>query len=214
METKKIQTGTSWAQEDGSYVEKKRLFDHEVKAERTAIRLYNKSAKIQELLKDFIADAEESVLAIQLQYTKNKAPEKADLKILATKSFTFYCFNRDVRVEKIVQNLTGYKEEDIAMSKEYFKKYIEDIKDPGSEIIVLKELVMSAFTTKSGKFDYKKLDALLGYKDKIKNETFQKAISLLADAKYDKKMKTYFNVYFRAKDGNYEQVNLRLSGVN
>ncbi len=212
-ETQKAQTGQNWVQEDGNTVEKGRLFPFESKAERSAVKLFNMSIKIQGMLRDFVQEAEAHTEMVREAYLKVKAPEKLeeDHKL---KGYTFYSFNRDIKVEKVVQPLTGYREEDIALSKEHFEKYIDDIEDPGSEMIVLKELVMSAFTTKSGKFDYKKLDALLSYKDKIENETFQKAVALLGEAKYFKKVKSYYNVYFRNEEDVYEQVNLRLSGVN
>lgn len=211
--TQKVQSGTSWAQEDGSLVEKKRLFPHEIKAERSAVRLFNQAIKIQNLLAEMIEDAEKSVANVQESYMKAKSPEKLE-EDLETKSFTFYSFNRDIKIERIVQALTGYKEEDIALSKEYFEKFITEFEGPVEKIEILKELVMSAFTTKSGKFDYKKLDALLGYKEKIGDETFQKAIQLLEEARYNKKLKSYYNIYFRNDDGVYQQVNLRLSGAN
>jgi len=211
MEAKKIQSGPSWAQDNGSLVDKKRLFPYEVKAERTAVRLYNKALKIQELLNDLMEDAENSVTDVQTKYEQSKPDSK---EFTVDKSFTFYSFDREVKVEKVVQALTGHREEEIAMSKEYFEKYINEIEYPGDNIIVLKRLVMDAFTTKSGKFDYKKLDALIGYKDKTDNEIFQKAISLLDGAKYEKRVKTYYNIYIRDKEGVYKQVNLRLSGAN
>ena len=212
--TQKIQSGNSWVQEDGSYVDKKRLFPYEIKSERAAVRLFNQAIKIQDFLAALVADAEKSVAEVQASYLKAKSPEKLKEETLIEKGFTFYSFNRGIKIEKIIQPITGYKEEDIALSKEHFEQYITNFEGPEEKIQILKKLVMSAFTTKSGKFDYKKLDALLGYKDEIQDEIFQKAIKLLEEARYNKKVKAYYNIYFRNEEGVYQQVNLRISGAN
>jgi len=207
-----MQSGDTWVQQDGSQVDKARLFPDEIKSEKAAVKLFNMAFKIQEALKDLAEQAEASTEAVREAYLKRKASDKL-AEDNSLKGFTYYSFNRDIKIEKIVQAPTGFKPEDVALSKGYFEEYIAKFgDDPGVKI--LKDLVLSAFSTKSGKFDYKKLDQLLNYKDQIADETFQRAIQLLEDAKFNQKPKVYFNIMLRNSEGIYEHLNLRLSGVN
>jgi len=216
MEAKpqKTQSGLAWTAQDGTQVEKKRLFADEIRAEKAAVKLFNMALHIQESLEALIIEAEERIEHVRQAYLKRKGPDKVD-DDHTEKGFTFYSFNRDIKIEKIVSVTTGYKEEDVALSKGYFEEYLSgfvNIESSGTQI--LKELVLSAFTTRRGKFDYKKLDQLLEYKEKITNEVFQKAITLLEEAKFNNKPKAYYNIYFRNEEGTYEAINLKLSGVN
>ncbi len=215
MEAKiqKVQSGDTWIEQDGNQVDKARLFPDEIKSEKTSKKLFNLAFKIQEALKDLVAQAEVSTEAVRQAHLKRKSPGKLD-DDRSLKGYTFYSFDRDIKIEKVISAPAGFKEEDVALSKEHFAEYLSKFNDDNANVKVLKELVLSAFTTKSGRFDYKKLDQLLSYKDKIADETFQKAAQLLEDAKFNQKPKTYFNISFRNDDGIYEQVNLKLSGVN
>ena len=210
--TQKAQSGLSWVLQDGQTVDKSRLFPYEVKGEKAAIKLFNMALKIQEGLKALVEEAESQIEDVRQSYLKHKGPEKLE-DDNQDKGFTFYSFNRDIKIEKIVIVTPGYKEEDVALSKGYFEDYINQFAvDSEVDISVLKSLVLSAFTTKRGKFDNKKLDQLLSY-DNITDETFQKAISLLKEARFNNKPKTYYNIYFRDEEGVYVPVNLKVSGV-
>lgn len=215
MEAIKQQSGDTWTEQDGNQVEKGRLFTDEIRAERHAVKLFNLGFKIQESLKALVSEAELRTENVRIAYLRRKDPEKLE-EDQSGKGFTFYSFNRDIKIEKVVSVTAGYKEEDVALSKDNFEKYLEKFDGVEAEvnIDILKELVLSAFTTSRGKLDYKKLDQLLGYKEKIDDIPFQKACSLLEEAKFNNKPKVYYNISFRNEEGTYEQVNLKLSGVN
>lgn len=214
LETQKIQRGDSWSDESGNFVDKKRLFSHEVKAERSAVRIFNMALQVQEILSVLAEDADKSSEEIRLTHLKHKDPDLAKKEEGNPRSFTFWSFNKDIKIEKVIIPLFGYEEEEVALCKKTFEEFLNEYGEKeDKEAKVLKDLVMSAFTTKRGRFDSKKLDSLLSYKEKIKDEKFQEAVKILEGSRHEKKTKPYFNIYYKDDVGTYVQLNLRLSGA-
>jgi hypothetical protein len=215
MIKQKSQSGNTWIQEDGSIVEKKRLFPYEIKSERYASKIFNASVKIEELLTSLSALIDTGMVDVQTAYLKQKSKIKKDKEIgdHVDGGFTFYSFDKKVKVERIVVSLIDYDPAMLLESKNFFMEYLKEFgEDP--EILILGNLIISAYSTKRGKLDVKKLDTLLSYKTKIDNEKFGKAIELLEQARRESKTKKYYNVYFKDSEGKYQQVNLRISGVS
>jgi hypothetical protein len=196
-------------------VEKKRLFPHEIKSERYALKIFNASVKVEELLYALSALIDVGMTDVQTAYLKQKSKINKDKEILnhADGGFTFYSFDKKVKIERIVVTLIDYDPAILLKSKEFFMEYLKEFgEDP--DIVILSNLIISAYSTKRGKLDVKKLDALLSYKTKINNEKFAKAIEHLESARKESKNKKYYNVYFKDQEGKYKQINLRISGVN
>jgi hypothetical protein len=210
-EKQKVQTGDSWVDDQGVLVDKKRLFTHETKAERAAVRLFNLGLKIQEELRELAEDADASSEDIRTSYMKHKEKETEEK---SSHSFTFYSFNKNIKVEKLVIAQIEYRDEEVKQCRQVFEEFLKEFGTEEDEAKMLKELVLSAFTTKRGKFDSKKLDTLLGYKEKIQNKKFQEAVKLLDESRSVKNTKPYFTISYRDNKGNYVPLNLRLSGVN
>lgn len=201
---KKIQTGESWIDDKDIYVDKKRVFSHEITAERNAVKIYNESIKVQKSLKSLYELLNQSTNKVQGTETDDLKPKK---------NFTFYSFDKSVKVEKLVQSLPEYDNDKIKSAKEKFDLYIDKTKkdEVDGYLLGIVELIKSAFETKSGKFDKSKLGILIGQK-KIKDETFQEAVKELEGAIQTNREKTYYNVYVKMGH-EYIQINLRLSGV-
>lgn len=207
MEPKKIQKGKQWVDSEGVLVDSKRLFKEEKVSENNCVKIYNTAIKISDLLIELNELCSEGTGAYLL--AKDCDLKAEDIEALST---TMYSFDKSVKVEKLAQKLPEYDKKKLEEARRLFDLWLKEIDADGSAPVLI-GLIRSAFETKSGKFDKKKLDQLLEYDGKVESLNFAEAITILKEARNTDTLKVYYNIYSRDEEGKYQQINTRLSGV-
>ena len=127
------------------------------------------------------------------------------------KSFAAYLFDRSVKIEREVVKQTGYDDRLVKESYVLFTQYLADENAP----MFIKKMVQDAFKNTKGSLDKNKISTLLSYEgddNVIDNESFQKAIALLKEARNVSDTKVYYRFY-EGKYPEYKLINLNITNT-
>lgn len=127
------------------------------------------------------------------------------------KGFTYFNFDRSIRVERVVAERTDFDDIIISACKDKLDEFLNANLDSKTEFI--KDLVTDAFSTSRGKLDAKKVLSLMKYKTKIIDPIFQEALNLMSQAITRPGSKAYHKIALRDKNGEYKYVNLNFSSI-
>jgi len=141
----------------------------------------------------------------------DKAKKELNVNNLTKGNFTFFNFDRSVKIERSVSDRITFDDITIQACKdkldEFFDKTITSEKD------FLKEIVTDAFSTKKGHLDTKKVMDLMKWRTKVNDPLFQECLNLLADAIRKPDSKIYYKVWLRQPDGGYKLIDLNFSSL-
>ena len=126
-------------------------------------------------------------------------------------SLTFFNFDRSIKIEVNISERIDFDDITIQACKAKLDEFLNANLDAKTEF--LKELVTDAFSTSRGKLDSRKVLGLMKYRGKIKDETFKQALDLLGDSIRRPGSKTYYRVWERNKNGEYQIVDLNFSSI-
>lgn len=196
-----------WEDEAGNKTQYSRLFPHEKLQEKSAVKLFRQSEKISKQLESFKSEVEAICLKIYDQYLKDKSIDKSGKK----GNFTWYNFDRSIKVEIAIQERITFDEMGIQATKEVLNEFLDE--NIESKVQIIKDMVTDAFSTSNGKLDARKVMNLLRYEGKVRNKKFSKAMELLRDSIRRPDSKTYFRIWGRTEEGDYENVELNFSKI-
>lgn len=130
----------------------------------------------------------------------------------ATKgNFTWYNFDGSIKIEV---NINENIEFDGLLIEKCKQKLLELVGDAiSADKAFIKELVLSAFQTSGGKLDTKKIMSLKKYASKIDDPRYGKAMKYLDESIRRPDSKTYFRVWVRDGQGQYQNIDLNFSSV-
>lgn len=186
---------------------------------------YNRTTKAERLMERSSARLLKGALAINLKLNEFKQ-EIRDLSQEAydafmeeknsTKegkgNFTWYNFNRSIKIEVSVNEPIQFDDLTIAAAKDKFDTFLDENVQSKNEFV--KEMINSAFETqRAGKLDVKQVMNLTRYQSKINDPLFTEAVNLINQAIRRPKSKTYFRVWMRDEAGEYQNVELNLSSI-
>lgn len=126
-------------------------------------------------------------------------------------NFTFYNFDRSLKVEVNVNETIQFDEALIAAARECLDSFITKNVQGTDEVV--RTLINSAFHNTKGGLDSKKVLSLLKYRQKIKAGEFQKALNLIEESISRPSSKKYFRVWAKDADGKYQNVDLNFSSI-
>ena len=126
-------------------------------------------------------------------------------------NYTWFNFDRSIKIEVSISERIDFDDLAIQASKEKLDAFLDESID--SKIEFLKNLVTDAFSTSRGKIDAKKVMQLMKYRTKISHPLFQEAINILSDGIRKPGSKTYFRIWERGEDGSYELIELNFSAL-
>lgn len=195
-----------WKDEAGHSIPFNRLTKAEKDKETISAGLLKKAIKVNEGLivyKNEIKKACEDVF--------NQAMQDLDVKPDYKGNFTWYNFDRSIKVETSISDRIDFDDLTIQASKHLLDEFLNDTLDAKTEFV--KELVIDAFSTTKGKLDAKKVLGLLKYKERIKIEKFQEALSLIEKAIRRPDSKSYHRIYTRNDEGKYSAIELNFSNI-
>lgn len=204
------QTGcANWTDEAGIQIPANRITKVEKLKENKAFTLAKEATKITKSLSDF----KELIRGI---FAEVEAAERAEAKVEKKPgkgNFTWYNFDRTIKVECNINERIDFDQTQIGFCKELLDQYIDENIGAEGEAVLIKELVKSAFSNTKGRLDAKKVMSLLNYRSKIKHELYQKAMTHLENSIRRPDSKTYYSVAIREEDGSYKDIQLNFSSI-
>lgn len=166
---------------------------------REAVRLSNSLKKYKELM------------ARLSQAVYEKAMEEYKAKANGRGNYTWFNFDRSIKIDVSISDRIDFDDLAIQASKEKLDAFLSENLDSKMEFV--KDLVIDAFSTSRGKIDAKKVFQLMKYRSKIKHQLFQEAINILEEGIRRPGTKTYFRIWERMDDGAYKIVDLNFSSI-
>ncbi len=140
-----------------------------------------------------------------------KAMEEYKAKPDGKGNFTWFNFDRSIKIEVSISDRITFDDLAIQASKEKLDSFLSENLDSKMEFV--KDLVIDAFSTTRGKIDAKKVFALMKYRTKISHPLFQEALNVLSDGLRHPGSKTYFRLWKRDEDGSYKLIELNFSAL-
>ncbi len=200
----------TWVNAMGDQVPLKFVPASDKKKELLATTIYKDAVIIEARLADlhkFMTDAFAQVHQSILDEYAIKGKEKKAGK----GSLTWFNFDKSIKIEVDVNELSKWDEALMTEALALLNKYISSGMDEGKELI--KELVTSAFATKRGMVDSKKVFQIIKFKNKTTNKTFLQACTLLEQAHSLDRTKSYMRVWEKTETGEYRNINLSFSSI-
>lgn len=195
-----------WKDESGKTVPVEYLSTGIRLRERTAAHLSKEALAINSRLKAF----KKEVIRICDDVYK-KAMEEYKAKTDGKGNFSFFNFDRSLKIEVSISERIEFDDLAIKAAKEKLDSFLTDNLDSKTEF--LKDLVIDAFSTTKGRIDAKKVFSLMKYKTKINVPLFQDAVNILLDGIRHPDSKTYFRIWAREEDGSYKLIDLNFSSI-
>ncbi len=195
-----------WVDESGNQVQYSRLSQTEKLSERVAGKILQESIKLHNALselKEYIARASQEVYEMYYK-ERNLTPEGKG-------NYTFYNFDRTIKVEINVNDRIEFDELGIKAAKELFDEFLSE--QISTKLDVIKQLVLEAFSTRNGKLDVKKIMNLIRYKSKVNEAKFIRAVEILEQSIRKPSSRMYFRIYQRQPGGEWENIDLNFSSI-
>lgn len=126
-------------------------------------------------------------------------------------NYTWFNFDRSIKVEVSVSERIDFDDLTIKASKEKLDEFLNQSLDAKQEFV--KELVTEAFSTSRGKLDAKKVMSLLKWRVRIVNPLFQEALNLLEASIRRPDSKVYFRISEKLDNNEYQIIDLNFSSI-
>lgn len=195
-----------WKDETGMEIPVSRIRASERLREKHSATLLKKATTIRDLLVELKEFAATATAAVNDAVLKENGIAKKDGK----GNFTWYNFDRSIKIEVSVSDRIDFDETLIALCKSKLDEFIDDNLQ-GVDLFV-KELVNDAFQNTKGRLDSKKVMSLLKHRSKIKDHRYQDAMDLLEKSIRRPDSKTYFRIWEKNEE-EYKNVDLNFSSI-
>ena len=198
-----------WTDESGVQIPYNRTTRLERLKERTLYRLYSRSKKMNEDLIKFKIDLQDIVEEIIAA-----AREANEVKLDGKGNFTLYNFDRSLKIEVNVNELIRFDDITLESAKEVLLGIVR--KNLSGDDFIL-GLVEDAFQTSRGKLDTRKILGLKKHTQRIKTkeirEEWEKAMVLIDQSISRPDSKTYYRIWYKDEQGQYQNVELNFSAI-
>ncbi|HLO59022.1 MAG TPA: DUF3164 family protein [Lentimicrobium sp.] len=199
-------TAEFWIDEAGNKIPYNRTNKVERLMERQATKLLAKAKEVQAKL--IALKAEFQAISDEVY---NAFMAEREIKSERKGNFTWYNFDRSIKVEINISERITFDELTITGAREKLDQFLTENMDGKIEFI--KELVIDAFKTSKGQLDAKKIMSLLKYRSKIKHEMYQSAMNDIESAIRRPSSRTYYRIFERTESGDYKLIDLNLSSI-
>lgn len=210
MENLKI-THTSkdqiWHDETGNGIPLKRVTKVERLHEKSADEILKKATEVNRKLADFKAFIQDKCTEAYEAFMEAK-----DVKKETKGNYTWFNFNRTIKIEVSQSAPIKFDDLTIVAAKEKLDQFLNDNINSKNEFV--KDLVMDAFETqRTNQLDVKKVMGLTRHKARINDPLFSEAIDLITSAIRRPESKTYFRIWVKDENGKYNNIELNLSNI-
>lgn len=196
-----------WKDENGILIPASRINKAEKLREKTTAALLKKAQDLNERLTAFKEEIKESCDLM----------EEVSLEVLGVNSdnfkgnLTFFNFDRSIKIERSISEPMRFDDLTIAAAKQKLDEFLREAIE--SKFDFAKEMVMSAFETRNGKLDPKKITPLTRYETKVNHPLFTDACKLIQQAIRRPDSKTYYRIWVKEEGDKYEAVELNFSNI-
>lgn len=198
-----------WTDESGVQIPYNRTTKLERLKENKIYLLYQKSVKANEALMKLKEEIE--VIVSEIIET---ARQTNDVKLNGKGNFTFFNFDRSLKVEVSVNELIRFDDITLASAKEVLIGLVRD-NIQGDDFILA--LVEDAFQTSRGRLDTRKILGLKKHTQRIKTKEiraeWEKAMTLIDQSISRPDSKTYYRVWAKDDAGAYQNIELNFSAL-
>lgn len=195
-----------WVDESGNSVQYNRLSKTERLAEKVCGRILKDAIELHNALLEFKNYTREACKEVYDTYF-----EERNLKPDGKGNFSFYNFDRTIKIEINIKDRIEFDEMGIKAAKQLLDEFLSE--QISTKLEIIKQLILDAFTTRHGKLDNKKIMNLIRYRAKVNDEKFSRAIDLLEQSIRKPGSKAYFKIYQRSAGGEWEVIDLNLSSI-
>lgn len=209
MKLKQLPKDKTWIDESGTEIPYNRTTASERLKEKYAFALLSDAEAINQKAADFKTKITELVQAVI-----ESARVENNVKLDGKGNYTWYNFNRTIKIEVNVKEQISFDELTIESAKEKLMDLIRT-NISGDDFII--SIVEDAFQTSKGKLDPKKILGLRRHTERIKNAKLKAEwsdIMKLIDKSISRpNSKTYFKVWKKDEEGKYKGVELNFSAL-
>ena len=195
-----------WTDESGTQIPFDRVTKGEKLRERLSAKLLKESLTINKKLKEI-----KEIFADTSKEVFDEFMESAKVDKITKGNFTWYNFDRTIRIEVAISERIEFDDLGINVCKEKLNQYISDNIQSKNELVT--NLIKDAFQTRNGKLDTKKVMSLLRYKSRINDVLFQEAMNHLEESIRRPDSKSYYRIAVRNEAGQYDNVDLNFSSL-
>lgn len=199
-------TSEFWYDEAGTRIPYNRTTPLERLMEIKASKLLKEAKKHNESLKQYKELISKESIEIFEKFMADK-----DITKERKGNFTWYNFDRSVKIEVNVNERITFDDMTITAAREKLDSFIEA--NVNGKVDFVKEMVNDAFKTSRGQLDSKKVMSLMKYRTKIKDELFQTALNLIEQAIRRPDSKIYYRISELDAEGKYQAIELNLSNI-
>lgn len=209
MKFKQLPKDKTWIDESGTEIPYNRTTTSERLKEKYAFALLSDAEAINQKAAEFKAKITDLV-----QEVIEAARAENNVKLEGKGNYTWYNFNRTIKIEVNVNEQISFDELTIESAKEKLMELIRH-NISGDDFII--SIVEDAFQTSKGKLDPKKILGLRRHTERIKNAKLKAEwsdIMTLIDKSISRpNSKTYFKVWKKDEEGKYKGVELNFSAL-
>lgn len=209
MTTNQTPKDINWIDEAGNSIPFNRTTKSERIKERLANKILKEAQKVNaslEALKKLVDNAVNEVI--------EECRKENGVKLEGKGNYTWYNFNRSIKIETNINELIKFDEILLESAKE---KLLGLIREYTSGDDFIKSIVEQAFQTNTGKLDTKRILGLKKQTDRIKNEqirmVWQEAMNLIDKSISRPDSKKYMKVFLKNSEGEYENIQLNFSSI-
>jgi len=196
-----------WTDENGVQIPANRITRAEKIREKKTAMLLKKAQDLNARLKAFkeeLKDACDEMEEVSLgELGVNTENFKGNL--------TFFNFDRSIKIERSISEPMKFDDLTIAAAKEKLDLFLREAIE--SKFDFAKEMIMTAFETRNGKLDPKKITPLTRYEAKVNHPLFSDACRLIQQAIRRPDSKTYYRIWVKEEGDKHEAVELNLSNI-
>lgn len=210
MNLKQKSTEKIWIDESGQQIPYNRTTPNERMKERLAYKILTEAETINQRLisfKELISEVVEEVI--------EAARKENAVKLEGKGNYTWYNFNRTIKIEVNVQEAIKFDELTIESAREKLMDLIRT-NISGDDFII--SIVEDAFQTSRGKLDPRKILGLRKHTERINNKELKKeweSVMKLIDKSISRPTsKSYFKVWKLDEEGKYQGVELNFSALS
>ncbi len=198
----------TWVDENGVPVPSTRVTKAEKLRERKTAQILKEAKKLNESLQKL-----KTLLKEGCEEMESVSLEELNVEQLSNKgNLSFFNFDRSIKIERSVSEPMRFDDLTIAAAKEKLDQFLSEAIE--SKFDFAKEMILTAFETKNGKLDPKKITPLTRYESKVNHPLFSEACKLISQAIRRPDSKTYYRVWEKTgSDGKMEAVELNFSNI-
>lgn len=196
-----------WKDEAGNSIPVSHIKPVEKVNEKITANVAKEALKVSDALAKLKATFASNVEQAFNAFLKDYKGVKPDFK----GNITVFNFDRSIKIERRCSEAIHFDDLTIAAAKAKLEDFLKDGISAKDEVI--KQMVLDAFSTARGKLDVKKILGLKRYADRIKDDRYAEAMTLIDQAIRRPESAIYFRVWIKNDQGQFEAIPLALADV-